>query len=407
MLHTSDWHLGRSFHGAGLQRAHELYFDHLCEVVRAERIDAVLVSGDIYDRALPSPDSIALLDETLNRLLELGTKVVLSSGNHDSAVRLGFGSRAMERSGLFIRTGVGAIGRPIDLHIADNTARITALPYLEPAVTAEQLEATERTHAAVLRAAITRAHESVRAATESTAAPFKVVMAHAFVTGATTCESERDISVGGVGAVPVSVFDDFDYVALGHIHGAQQLTERARYSGSPVAMSFSEAGHVKGSVVIDTVTGVQTFLEAPVEREVAVLRGTLQELLTDARLSGTEGSYCQVTLTDEARPLGAMDRIRSRFPHTLQLLFDQPATTGAPVSYASRLRSRTDLDVCCEFLPHVRGGASADDSERDVIRRALDATAQARRLADDESSDPTTDESPYADQPRVTGRGVA
>lgn len=128
MLHTSDWHLGRSFHGAGLQRAHELYFDHLCEVVRAERIDAVLVSGDIYDRALPSPDSIALLDETLTRLLELGTKVVLSSGNHDSAVRLGFGSRAMERSGLFIRTGVGAIGRPIDLDIADDTTRITALP---------------------------------------------------------------------------------------------------------------------------------------------------------------------------------------------------------------------------------------------------------------------------------------
>ncbi len=199
MIHTSDWHLGRAFHQVGLLGAQAAYLDHLVEVCRSERVDAVLVSGDVYDRALPAPDTVALLSESVERIIDTGAQVVLSSGNHDSAIRLGFASGLLERAGLHIRTSLGSIGRSV---LVDGVA-VHPLPYLEPSLAADPLGATERTHAAVLRAAM----ERVRA--ERAAAPGRptVVMAHAFVSGGTGSDSERDISAGGVAAVPPEVFD--------------------------------------------------------------------------------------------------------------------------------------------------------------------------------------------------------
>ncbi len=378
LLHTSDWHLGRGFHGVGLLDAQAAYLDHLVETVRREDVDAVLVSGDVYDRALPAPDTVALLDETLSRLIDAGSRVVLSSGNHDSAVRLGFGSRIMEAAGVHIRTGLDTVGRPVDL----GTALVYPLPYLEPALAALPLDAREATHAGLLRAAMRR----VRSDAERHRTP-AVVMAHAFVTGATGCDSERDISVGGVGAVPSDVFDGADYVALGHLHGAQRLTDRIRYSGSPVAMSFSETDHVKGSLLVDLAADGEVHcetVEAPVQRPLARLRGELEDLLQDPDLADAEGSWCQVTLTDDTRPLGAMERVRRRFPHTLVLDFDQPAGRLDEFSYARRTRDKSDLDLCCDFLEHVRGGHPTTDTERAALTDALDGARVERARADDE-----------------------
>jgi len=250
-LHTSDWHLGRSFHQVGLLGAQAAFVDHLVETVRAEGVDAVLVSGDVYDRALPSPDTVELLSIAVTRLIDAGAAVVLSSGNHDSAIRLGFASELLSRAGLHIRTSTESIGVPV---VVDGVA-VYPLPYLEPAVAADPLEASERSHAGVLRAAMARV-DADRAARGGPS----VVMAHAFVTGGATSDSERDISVGGVSAVHPKVFAGADYVALGHLHGRQRLGEAVRYSGSPVPLSFSEAGHTKGSWLVDNftpVTGVE------------------------------------------------------------------------------------------------------------------------------------------------------
>ena len=167
-----------------------------------------------------------------------------------------------------------------------------------------------------------------------------VVMAHAFVTGAVSSDSERDISVGGVSAVPPSVFDGAHYVALGHLHGAQAVTERVRYSGSPYAMSFGEHAQTKGSLLVEVDEGglVSTELvAAPVDRPLQVLRGDLDELLADPALVGAERAYCQATLTDPVRPLGAMDRLRQRFPHTLVLGFE-PGAARCP---SARMRRRS------------------------------------------------------------------
>ena len=379
LIHTSDWHLGRAFHGVGMLPAQARYVDHLVELVRSERVDAVLVSGDVYDRALPSPGTVELLSEAVTRIVDAGAQVVLSSGNHDSAIRLGFAARLLERAGLHIRTSLASVGSPV---VVDGTA-IYALPYLEPSTSADPLGATERTHAGVLRAAMERVSADLR-----TRRGPSVVMAHAFVTGAVSSDSERDISVGGVSAVPPSVFDGADYVALGHLHGAQAVTERVRYSGSPYAMSFGEHAHTKGSWLVELdESGLVSseLVAAPVDRPLRVLRGDLDDLLADPALAGAEAAYCQVTLTDPVRPLGAMDRLRQRFPHTLVLGFEPRGGAVSISSYAAALGRRSDdLDVCCDFLAHVRGGYPASTGERALFAEAVEASRVERAARLDE-----------------------
>jgi len=377
LIHTSDWHLGRAFHQVGLLGAQAAYLDSLVELVRSERVDAVLVSGDVYDRAMPSPDTVELLSQTVVRLVDAGAQVVVSSGNHDSAIRLGFAADLLERAGLHLRTSVADVGRPVLL----GDVAVHPLPYLEPALAADPLGAGERTHAGVLRAAMAR----VRADAEQRGGR-TVVMAHAFVTGGVTSESERDISVGGVSAVPPEVFAGVDYTALGHLHGRQEVAPGVRYSGSPVAMSFSESGHTKGSLLVDLsgATPVVEHVEAPVERPLAVLRGTLEQLLSDPAHARAEAAWCQVTLTDAARPLGAMQQVRRRFPHTLELRFD-PQGAAVPLRpYAARIATATDVEVCCDFLGHVRGGRGATDDEKALLAEAVEASRVGRQVGDDE-----------------------
>jgi DNA repair protein SbcD/Mre11 len=380
-LHTSDWHLGRSFHQVGLLGAQATFVDHLVETVRSEKVDAVLVSGDVYDRALPSPDTVDLLSTAVTRLIDAGAAVVLSSGNHDSAIRLGFASELLSRAGLHIRTSTESIGVPVVV----NGVSVYPLPYLEPAVAADPLDAAERSHAGVLRAAMTKveADRAVRGGPS-------VVMAHAFVTGGATSDSERDISVGGVSAVHPKVFGTVDYVALGHLHGRQRVKDGVRYSGSPVPLSFSEANHTKGSWLVDvdgSHVSVQA-VDAPVERTLAVLRGDIDLLLTDPALTPAERSWCQVTLTDPVRPLGAMEQLRRRFPHTLVLQFD-PQGAPTPVrSYAQRTTAESDLDVCCTFLGHVRAGHGPSEQEQAVLAAAVEAVRVQRAGHDDEGQLP-------------------
>ncbi len=259
---------------------------------------------------------------------------------------------------------------------------VHALPYLEPATCSGPLETDQRTHSGVLRAAMERVRADVAARRGRS-----VVMAHAFVTGGATSDSERDISVGGVSAVHPDVFSGVDYVALGHLHGAQRVSDPVRYSGSPVAMSFSEHAHTKGFWLVDLdATSVRTtFVDAPVERPLRLLRGTLDQLLDDPGLRGAQTAYCQVTLTDAVRPLGAMDRLKRRFPHTLVLQFDPQGAVTPLSSYAARLASsQGEFDTCCDFLAHVRGGHGASLEEQSLLREALDASRVERARRADE-----------------------
>jgi len=371
ILHTSDWHLGRSFHRVDLLAAQAAHLDHLVEVVRTEDVDVVVVAGDVYDRALPGVDAVALLDDGLHRLVSAGAQVILSSGNHDSARRLGFGARMLAAAGVHVRTDPTQVGRPVVLPDRYGEVAFFALPYLEPALAAGPLE-TGRSHRQVLDAALRRARAGLAAA----GGIRSVVCAHAFVTGADGCDSERELAVGGLGQVPQALFDGFDYVALGHLHGRQRLRDRVRYSGSPLAFSFSEADHRKGSwlVTLDG-TGLAAVepVEAPVPRPLARLRGRLDDLLTAPTHTAAESAWTQITLTDPSRPPEPMVALRRRFPHLLELRLE-PADTDpqtAP-SYTEKVSGKSDLDICCGFLDHVRGHR-CDPQERVLLQQALEA----------------------------------
>jgi exonuclease SbcD len=352
LLHTSDWHLGRSLHRADLRDAQAGFVDHLVSVVRSERVDVVLVSGDVYDRAVPPLDAVRLCEDAFVRIRSAGARVVVISGNHDSARRLGFGAKLIDSSGVFLRTDVASCGEPV---VLDGVA-FFALPYLEPEAVRAELGAGG--HVGVTTAAL----ERVRAA----APPVSVVLAHAWVAGGMASESERDITVGGVSAVPVSLFDGFTYTALGHLHGPQVLSESLRYSGSPLAYSFSEASHTKGSWLLEVSAaglGAVEFVEAPVPRRLSALRGSLPDLLTDPALAAQEQDWLSVVLTDAARPDAAMDRLSARFPHVLVLTHEPAGVARSEDSYAARVSGRTDLEIAGAFVSHVRGTAPSAEEE--------------------------------------------
>lgn len=351
------------------------WIDHLVQTAREEKVDAVLLSGDVFDRALPPVDAVALADEAFARLAAAGVRVVVTSGNHDSAIRLGSNSRLIDSAGVHLRTGLDQVGTPILLQDAHGPVAVHGLPYLDPGATAVVWGLTGRSHDAALTAAMTRVHHDLasRPGTRS------VVMAHAFVAGGQPSDSERDIAVGGVDRVPTTVFADIDYVAMGHLHGRQQSGERIRYSGSPLAYSFSERGHTKGSWLIDLgrpgehgAEITSEFVPAPVPRRLATLRGRLDDLLADPTLAGHEDAWVQVVLTDALRPSAPMERLRQRFPHTLLLGFEpdgemtglpRPTTTG---------RASEDRELGLEFVEAVRG-VPASPAEAALLQDAYDA----------------------------------
>ena len=369
ILHTSDWHLGRSFHREDLLGHQGAFVDHLLEVVEADKVDVVVVSGDVYDRALPHVDAVALADETFARLAASRAKVVVSSGNHDSAQRLGFGSRLMDAAGVFVRTDAASVGTPIVLKDRHGDVAIHALPYLDPSALLEPWGLGHRSHEAALSEAMTRVRRDLAARVRTRS----VVLAHAFVAGAAPSESERDISVGGVSRVPTSTFDGIDYTALGHLHGAHVLSPALRYSGSPLAYSFSEADQRKGTWLVELGAKGFTkahFVDAPVPRRLSRISGSLADLLTDPDLADREHDWVQATLTDLPRPARAMEQLRQRFPQTLVLQFATPATDlHTPARPAS---GTSDHAIALDFVRHVRGVA-ATSPESDLLREAFDA----------------------------------
>ncbi len=350
------------------------YVDHLLDVVSAERIDLVVVSGDIYDRALPPVDAVRLADESLVRLAASPAKVVLTSGNHDSAHRLGFSSRLIDSAGVFIRTDASSVDRPIELDDAHGPVAVYGVPYLDPHAVAEPWSPPDRSHHAALGEAMRRVRADLSARPASTRS---VVLAHAFVAGAEPSDSERDISVGGVARVPTDVFSGVDYVALGHLHGRHTLTDTIRYSGSPLAYSFSEASHLKGSWLVELGgSGLVTaeFVEAPVPRPLARLRGSLEALLADPTHSQHESAWVEATLTDAVRPTQAMERLRQRFPHALMLSFD-PGSTVSGLAPVVPTVTRTDHDIAVDFMSDMRGAPPSHD-ETELLFRAIDSCCE-------------------------------
>ncbi|QBI53724.1 exonuclease SbcCD subunit D [Streptomonospora litoralis] len=372
LLHTSDWHLGRSFHRENLIDAQAAFVDHLVDTVRTERIDVVAVAGDLYDRALPPVDAVRLFGEALRRIRDTGARAVLISGNHDSMARLDYATDLIDASGIHLRSSLESVGSPVLIDDDHGPVAFYGIPYLEPEIARPHWGLDERGHTAVLSHAMERVRADLAARPPGTRS---VVLSHAFVSGGEPSDSERDISVGGASHVPLPVFAGTDYTALGHLHGRQTMAESVRYSGSPLAYSFSEEHQVKGCWIVDLgPAGLASaeFAEAPVPRPVARISGRIDDLLTGERWERYTGHWLQVTLTDPLRPAFPMDRLRERFPHTLVLDFaPDDRRPEDDRSWSRRTADRSESDLVLDFVDWARG-EPATGAERDLVSAAFE-----------------------------------
>lgn len=373
-LHTSDWHLGRTLHGLDLHSAQAAFVDQICEIARTSRVDATVIAGDVFDRAVPPVESVDLFASALHRLSEAGAVIVVG-GNHDSPPRLGYGS-SLFRDGVHVLTRPDQVGKCIRVQTAKGDLRFWPIPYLDPdharVVLAGENAPIDRSHEAVMTAALARI--------ETGATPgFDVAIAHAFVVGGQATESERDIRVGGVDSIPAGLFADFGYVALGHLHGPQQITygtagAHVRYSGSPLRYSFSEAQQTKSVTLVDadqSGVGIELIaIDQP--RGMAVLTGSFDEITSPTNRAAHETSWVKAVLTDAARPANLHERLRDCYPHVLCVAHQPSAPANAIGPDHASLSASDPFEISLRFIEDVTS-APATDAEEIVLRNAYEA----------------------------------
>ncbi|HEY3399613.1 MAG TPA: exonuclease SbcCD subunit D [Geothrix sp.] len=365
-LHTSDWHLGKTLCNANLldDQAHAL--EQVAAMVKETRAEALVVAGDLYDRAVPPKEAVALLDDVLDRIVRgLGIPILIIAGNHDSPERLGFASSFLETQGLHVMGSLEAVA-PVLI----GSAAFHLLPYADPATARHALQDEGiRTHQDALAAQLARAR-----AGHPKGRRF-VAVAHAFVAGGEGSDSELGLAIGGTGEVDAALFKACDYAALGHLHRPQEAGHaHVRYAGSLLKYSASEAAHTKGLTLVefpDRGPARTEFLALTPRRELRRLRGHFDDLMRGPQ--GNPDDYLFLDLLDEGPVLDAMARLRQIYPNILGI---QPAPPGpAPTQDTVRAADR-DLDPATLFEAFFRdtAGRDMDEEERALFREVAGRT---------------------------------
>jgi DNA repair protein SbcD/Mre11 len=399
LLHTSDWHLGRQFHGFSLLDEQARAMDRLVELAGEAEVDLVVIAGDLYDRAIPPADAVRLFTDTLARLRATGAAVVAIAGNHDSHVRVSVYDELLAAQGVTIRGRWQRAAEPVLVTPRRGGAAVAVypLPYLEPLLEGPALQqladpstpvaGEDAQHQRPARIDHQRAMElallPVRTDLAHRPGLRSVLVAHAFVAGGRSSESERDLTVGNAEAVAVPTFAGFDYVALGHLHGAQQLDgPRLAYSGTPLPYSFSEQDQLKSVRLVELDAQGTPAVEAVplgVGRPLRTLQGPLEQLLSDPSLEEARGAWVRVLLSDDQLPRQAMTRLRERFPHAVELRHQPPGQLRSSASERSQriLQAADPLLRTLAFFADQQG-RPADGEEERLLRQAM-AQAAAHR----------------------------
>jgi exonuclease SbcD len=376
LIHTSDWHLGRTLHGAALIEDQAYLLEQFVDLVRQEKPDAVLIAGDVYDRAVPPTEAIDLLDEMLSRLvLNLKLRVVLIAGNHDSAPRLSFGSRLLAGRGLHILGSPVATSSSLVLEDKCGPLHIYPLPYAEPATVRhfterEDVQGHQAAMKVLLEGVWSRHPKGARS----------VAMAHCFVTGSTGCESERPIGIGGAGSIEADVFNGFNYVALGHLHRPQPCAGgKLWYSGSLMRYSFSEVDHDKAVLLIDVDGEGQCIVnkvQLTPRRQVRRIEGCIDQIIADAAKDKAPDDYLMVTLLDQGPVFDAMGKLRVVYPNVLHI--ERPAVTSPSGGGRVDHRKMDEMQLFGAFVKEVTGGALTE-AQSAAFAKVADQVRRAQR----------------------------
>ncbi len=368
LLHTSDLHIGKRVNEFSMLEDQRFILNRILQIAREERPDGVILSGDIYDKPVPPAEAVQVFDGFLTGLADLGLPVFVISGNHDSAERLSFGSRLMERSGVYVCSLYD--GNPLKVSLTDSWGEvdITLLPFLRPSIVRHALDLEVTGTQEAVAAALDRLHIDRNKR--------NVLVAHQFVTGAARCDSE-DVSVGGLDNVDVDLFDAFDYVALGHIHSPQSVgRETVRYCGTPLKYSFSEAGQEKSVTLVELhekgVVDIRTIPLIPC-RDMRKIRGTYSQLSSlDFYKNFNREDYIQATLTDEEDVLDAMARLRVFYPNLMALEYDNKRTREqARVEGPESVEEKSELELFQEFY-QMQNNQPMSQSQEDLVRSVIE-----------------------------------
>ena len=367
LIHLSDLHIGKRVNEVSMIEDQEHILAQILSIIDEEHPNAVLIAGDVYDKSVPSAEAVTLLDDFLCRLAARKLPTLIISGNHDSSERLAFGGRLFEHSGIHISPVYSGTVEPVVLSDEYGTVAFWLLPFVKPTH-------VKRYHPDADIESFTDAVRVAVAQMDIDKSARNVLLTHQFVTGASTCESE-ELSVGGSDNVDASVFDDFDYVALGHIHGPQNIgSNRVRYCGTPLKYSFSEATHIKSVTVAEL--GAKGDLRLQLRpltplRDLRELRGTFAQLTSEG--SAPSDDYIHVILTDEEDVPEAVGQLRKRFPNLMKLSYDNTRTrTSQVISGAEDVKRKSPLELFAE-LYEQQNNRSLSEEQRSFVLEQIES----------------------------------
>lgn len=368
-IHLSDLHIGKRVNEISMLEEQEYILSQILNIIDAQQPEAVLISGDVYDKSVPSAEAVTLFDEFLFRLAERKLQVMIISGNHDSAERLAFGGRLMEEKGIHLSPAYNGSIAPITLRDAYGDVHFWLLPFLRP-IHVKRFFPGET---------IQSYTDACRVAVEKMEVDFtkrNVLLAHQFVTGSATCDSE-EISVGGADNVDAAVFSGFDYVALGHIHGPQNAgSEQIRYCGTPLKYSFSEAGHKKSVTVAELgEKGSFRLHTVPLtpKHDLREIRGTYEQVTAKSFYANTPvEDYLHIILTDEEDVPEAAARLRVIYPNLMKLSYDNTRTRShAVIDGGADVQSKSPMELF-EELYRLQNNQPMSGIQREFMKDLME-----------------------------------
>ena len=371
LAHISDLHLGKRVNEFSMLEDQRYIVKQIESILEEEAADAVLIAGDVYDKPVPPGEAVRLFDSFLTALADRGIHVFVISGNHDSPERIAFGSRLMEKSRVYMAPVYDGHVSPIELRDAYGSVYVYMLPFVKPAVVEKCWpEEGIETYEDAVGCAVAHMREEAFVPEAR-----NVLVAHQLVIGASRCDSE-EVSVGGLDQVSVGLFRDFDYTALGHIHGPQNAGgERIRYCGSPLKYSFSEAGHVKSVTIVDLEekgnVRVRTRPLIPLH-DMREIRGSYEEVVSRDFYRGTAvDDYLHITLTDEEDILDAMGKLRAIYPNIMRLDYDNRRTREGGQLPEKVQRAKSPLELL-EELYALQNNQPMSGEQRELSARLIE-----------------------------------
>ncbi len=363
-LHTADLHLGKQMNDLSLLADQEFILQQIASIADHERVDAVLIAGDVYQRSSPQAEAMALFDRFVSQLAAGGKKIFIISGNHDSALRISYFSSLLRTSGVYVTEAFDGTLQSVSLQDVYGPLVIWMLPFLRPSQVKRCLPEEKI-------ASYQDAMEAVLRQTPIDPKKRNLLLCHQFITGCETSDSEER-AVGGLDNIDAAVFDSFDYVALGHIHKPQKvLRESLRYAGSPLKYSFSESGHQKSVAIVDMDgkgdVAVRTVPLYP-HHDVRLLEGTIDGLM---RQDYSE-DYLWITIHDELVPPDARVTLSTNFPNMLKFsVVNSKTKTDVDVLAAQSMETRTVPELFSDFYRLQNNDRDLSDAHRKVIDKVL------------------------------------